>query len=244
MAVVKTLEECKRAVEYRGSLVIGADDTTRHPEADVEAEINSAYAEFVELLLERGFEHAITEGSQTAWPTSRADTNENYSLIDWPTGALSIARIDVYKAGQWDKLHETSWENLRGVAPTTGLSTTDRPTHFAVKTFGTVSAATQSAGKIALAPFATGGIYKISYVANWTAITNDSHLFIFPNETGFKWTIWTAVAAAMVRDGDRQNRYKMSVTERERCEKRIGKFVPQATTTTGGTMRRGRRYWG
>lgn len=245
MPVTKSLTEMKRAFEYEGSLVIGTDDDDRHPVDDVEAEINSSYAEFIELLVERGFNHALTEGAQTAFPSSRADTNENYSLIDWPATALCIVRIDVYKGGTWgDPLIETDWENIRNVTPLRGSSSCRMPTHYAVKTYGTVSTTSQSAGKIALAPFATGGVYKLSYVSNWAAITDDTYLFIFPSETGFRWTIWNAIARAMARDGDRQKRYDISVAERDRCEARIGRFIPQATTSQGGQMRRGRSYRG
>lgn len=244
--ITKTLTEFTRAVEYGANVrgAVGAGTTYRHPTDDVNAEINSSYAEYRELLVERGFDFFLTEGSQTALPSTRADTNENYSLIDWPATAELIKRVDVYKSGHWEALEEIDWSALRVAIGSSGTTTSERPRFFSPKSFGTVSGSTETAGKIALAPFATGGVYKLSYMTHWVDITTGANKFIFPTETGYRWSVWNCVAKLLIRDEDPQSLYSKTVNERERCEQRIGRFSPRTVSTGGGQMRRKANYLG
>lgn len=246
--ITKTLTEMKRAVEYGAGIrgQIGTGATFRHPTDDVEAEINSAYGEFREMLVDRSFDFYLVESSQQNLPTARGDTNENYSLIPWPLAAQLIRRIDVYMNGQWESLEELDWARLRDpicASGTTGGAGV-RPRFFSPKSYGTVSAATEAAGEIALAPFGHGGKYKLSYLPVWVDITDDTHKFIFPNETGFRWTVWNTIARLLIRDEDPGQRYTKSEKERERCEERIGRFSAKTISTGGGRMRRSARYHG
>lgn len=246
--IIKTLTELKRAVEYEASVrgQIGTGNTFRHPVDDIEAEVNSAYAEMREMLVTRDFDYFIEETAQALWPTSRADTDENYSLIDWPANALLIKRVDVVKNQNWESLEEIDWTQLRLAISPSANTTNQRPQFFSAKSFGTITGSTEVAGKIALAPFATGGKYKISYMPRWIDITNDTDEFIFPSETCFRWCVWNTVARICVRDESEMSttRYNKSVTERSICEDRIGKFVPRTIGTGGGQMRRNPNYHG
>jgi hypothetical protein len=246
--IVKTLAEVQRAVEYEASIrsQIGTGATFRHPTVDITAEINSSYAEFRELLVERDFDFFLEETAQANLPSTRADTLENYSLIDWPQAAQLIKRVDVYKDDEWESLEELDWSQIRQpqwVSPS-GRSVADRPKFFSPKSFGTVTAATEAVGKIALIPFATSGKYKISYLPRWTDITNPEHKMIFPSETGFRWTVWNTVLKVSVRDTDPGKRYDKALMILRTLEERIGRFTSRTISTGGTRMRRSRNYHG
>lgn len=244
--IVKTLTEFKRAVEYGAGIrgQIGAGSTFRHPTDDIETEINSSYGEYRELLVERDFDFFLTESAQASLPTTRADTNENYSLIDWPIAAQVIKRIDVYIQSTWQSLVEIDWARIRDAIPSSGTATAKRPLFFAPKAFGTITAATEVAGKIAIAPFCPVGTYKMTYMPHWTEITEDENEFIFPSETGYRWAVFNTIAKVLIRDGDPMNQLAKVEQHLMKAEERIGRFSARTIATGGSQMRRARRYFG
>ncbi len=244
--ITATLAEMIRAVEFGASIrgQIGAGNTFRHPTDDVIAEINSAYGEFQELLVDCDFDFFLVETALANLPTTRADTAENYSLIDWPATALVIKRVDVFVDNCWDPLEKLDWAQLRLPLPRTGNRVCRRPEYFSAKSFGTVTGATTSAGKIALAPFATKGQFKVSYLPQWPGITDTTFKFIFPSETGKRWCVWNTIARISIRDEDPGRRYDKSLKERQICEDRIGKFSAQTIATGPTRMMRSKHYNG
>lgn len=245
--IAKTLAEGIRAVEYGAGIrgQVGSGSTFRHPTDDVIAEFNSAYVEFRELMVERDFPLFLLETALTDLPSTRADTNENYSLIPWALTMQVIKRVDVYQNNEWSSLTELDWAGMRDAIQSTGSQGGRgyRPLYFSPKSFGTVSGATEAAGEIALAPFGTGGKYKLSYLPTWTAITDTTHKFIFPHETGFRWTVWNCIARLLIRDEDPGGRYTKSENERAKAEARIGRFQAKTIQTGGSGMRRSRNYF-
>jgi hypothetical protein len=248
VAVSKTLLEFRSKVEDLASIngQVGTTSAFRHLRSRVVEYCNSAYAELREELYTRKFDFYLLETALAAWPSSRADTNEQYSVIDWPSTALAIRRIDTYKNSEWLALTELDWARIRDVAPRTASSRTNRPTHYAWRDIGQPNTTSITAGKIALVPFATGGTYKISYLPRHTAIAdgNDTHVFVFPSETAFMWCVWTAVAAVTVRDRNRGGRYAMSISERKQLAQRMGIFGAAALATGGQQIRRSANFDG
>lgn len=239
----KTLAEAARAIPYVGGIKTGTGSTFRHPIEDLYPEINSAYRELREETIERDMGFYVAESALAALPTARASAQENYSLIDWPVTAQAIVRVDVLVNSYWDKLERLEWENLRGVLPVVASARSERPTHYAARDSGTVSAATQTAGKIALAPFCPSGSFKLSTLPHWVDITDVTHKFLFPSESAFRWMVWNVVARISIRDRDNGGRYKRALLEMQRCAEKMGRFATKGVPS-GGTMRRARRRWG
>lgn len=243
MALEKTLAECARAVQWGSSSKAGSGTTFRLDTGDLYPEINSAFRELREESVERDWPFYVTEGTLAALPTSRASTRENYSVVDWPTTAQAIVRVDVLVNGYWDSLTRVEWDNLREVLSHVASSSTARPTHYAPRDMGTVSGATQTAGKIAIAPFCRTGQYKLSTLSHWVDLTDTSHKFLFQSESAFRWMVWNTVARIACRDRNLANRYEMATREMERCAEKMGRFATKGVPS-GGTMRRARRRWG
>lgn len=239
----KTLTEAARAIPYVGGIKTGTGATFRHPVEDLYPEINSAYRELREETIERDMGFYVVESALATLPTARASAQENYSLIDWPLTAQAIVRIDVLVNGYWDKLERVEWENLRQVLPVVTTARSERPTHYSPRDSGTVVAATQTAGKIALAPFCPVGSYKMSTLPHWADISTVTDKFIFPTESAFRWMVWNVVARISCRDKNQGARYTMAVREMERCAEKMGRFATKGVPS-GGTMRRARRRWG
>jgi hypothetical protein len=237
--ITRSLVSIRTEVEYcadiRGQVV--ADG--RHPPDDVNRTINDVYRLFQTLLVTKGYTFYVQESSLAALPTARADTNEEYSLIDWPAAAVLIKRVDVYSGSGWIELEEIDWTQLRHVP---GCSSNSHPRYFAPKSHGTVSGSTLTAGKIALAPFGSNGTFKISYLPAWTDITTDAHLFLFPSEEGVQWVVWQTVRTIAARDNDSQKRWKMATDRTLECEAKIGSFVSKVIQTGPSQMRRSPTY--
>lgn len=247
MALEKTLAEAARAVQFASSSKGGTGTSFRLDlETDLYPEVNSAFRELREETVSRDVTFYVDEGTLTALPASRAATSENYSVIDWPTTAEAIVRVDVLVAGYWDKLERVDWENLRDVISPVSSTSMVRPTHFSPRSGGSVSGSTQSAGKIAIAPFCPVGSYKLSTIAHWVDLTNTAHKFLFPSEAAYRWMVWNVVARIAARDASAANRaarYQMATNEMARCAANIGRFATKGVPA-GGTMRRARRRWG
>lgn len=247
MAITKTLAVVQAKVLSLGNIKgqVGTGPTFRHPTDDIVADINTSYAEYRELLVARKFDYFLEETAQAELPTARADTNEQYSVIDWPVVALNLRRIDVYQYGEWKALKEIDWARLRDVIPRDASATNRRVEFFSPRSQATaVSATSQTAGKIALAPFSTSGSYKLTYLPPHVDITNTAHVFVFASEAGFMWTVWNTICNISIRDTDKERRYVPAVAERQRRAESIGTFSA-ATVATGGTqMRRAPGYNG
>lgn len=249
MPITKTLAEYQAKVESLASIKgqVGSGATFRHPTDDIADTLNSSYAEYREMLVSRKFDFFLEETAQAALPASRADTNEQYALIDWPPAALSIRRVDVYQRNEWDALSEVEWGRIRDVLPRSGTATSSRYRNFSAKTHGTPSTTTLVTGKLAIMPFSTAqGVFKVTYLPRHTNISssNPTHVFLFASESGYMWSVWNAVAQLTIRDRDVGKRHAPSLIERTRREKEIG-FSSANTIATGGLqMRRSPRYNG
>jgi hypothetical protein len=251
--ISKTLAQYRAAVVYEAGIggTVGEGSTYRHDQDQIDAELNSVFQAFREELTSRDFPFYVEETEQESLPTERADDNEQYSLIDWPTTAHEIRRIDVYVRSEWEALVPVDWSRIRDVAPRSN-QTNHRPRFYAVKKQGTPNSfegvdGTEyevEAGKIALIPFATNGVYKMSYLPVWTYALDEDELFVFPSEIGFRWCVWEAVRRISVRDRNAGNRGTMAAEERALCEQKLGRYVPRVVNTGGSTMRRSARYNG
>ena len=113
---------------------------------------------------------------------------------------------------------------------------------YAVKTIGSVSAATLTPGKIGLAPFSSAGSYKATYLPEWANITTDAHLFLFHDELGAQWTMWNTVIKYSAQDNNAKKRYEIASVQLEKCSQLIGHFVPQIASTGPLTVTRSPDY--
>jgi hypothetical protein len=241
MALTKTLAVVLNTCVKEADIVLGTGSTNRHETSDAIVYINDSHRAMMTLLTTRGIDFYLTETSLAALPTSRADTNEQYSLVDWPSGSTLIKRVDVYSDSTWHELHRRDWTQLRHECRSSS-SNAPRPLVYAPKSQGTVSGATFTAGKIALAPFSSNGTYKITYQPEWTNITDTSHLFMYPDETCAQWVVWDFVIKVSARDNNAKKRFEIANQRQAKCEAQIGHFVPNIVQTGPMTVTRSPDY--
>ena len=241
MAVTRTLNAMLNRGAKLADIQLGTGTSARHETDDAVLYLNDSYRQYLTLLVTRGFDFALNETPQNPLPSTRADTNEQYSLIDWPSGAILIKRIDVYSDGDWHELDRRDWTTLRSEWRSSS-ATARRPVVYAPKSHGTVSGATFTAGKIALAPFSANGMYKVTYQPEWADITNTSHVFLFADEHGVQWVLWDFVIKISARDRDVRKRHDIAVAAQARAEGLIGHFVPAVVQTGPQTMVRSPNY--
>jgi hypothetical protein len=242
MPLTRTLAAVLNRCVKAADVVLGTGTASRHETDDAILYVNDSYRALQTFLVTRGFDYFLVETSLANLPSSRADTNEQYSLIDWPSGAVSLKRIDVYSDGEWSELDKRDWTALRSEYRSGSTSGHRRPLVYAPKSHGTVATTVFTAGKIALAPFSSNGKYKISYLPEWVDITNTTHLFLFPDELSCQWLIWDFVAKISIRDRDKLGKHDDSVIERGRMEALIGHHVPSVVGTGPISVQRSPSY--
>lgn len=243
MALTKTLLAMRTLIGKEADVTIaaGTDATKRHDVTEANVYVNDSYRAYLSMMTTRGFDYFLVESSQAALPSSRADTNEQYSLVDWPASALALKRVDVYSAGEWHELPRRDWSQLRSEGRSSA-ATASRPLVFAVKSHGTVATTVLTPGKIAFAPFSTNGRYKLTYLPEWANITTDSHLFLFHDEWGAQWMAWDCVIKYSAQDNNAKKRFEIASIQQKKCEDMIGHFVPQVVSTGPLTVTRSPDY--
>lgn len=237
--LTKALSDVRSDLEYQADIKLNS--AGRHTPDQVDRLINDSFRSLQDKLSAIGSVFYLVEGAQATLPTSRADTNEVYSVIDWPVAARTISRVDVFVDGCWSSLERVEWIHIRKYARGVD-SPAFRPIVFAVKSSGEVATTTASAGEIAIAPFSSNGSYKLSYLPEWTNLTTDSHLFRFPNEAAFQWLIWDCTVKIAARDRDSKKRHAIAVSERAKCEEELSSLSPAMVDTGSQTVTRSRRY--
>lgn len=214
----------------------------RHAEADNLVMLNDSYRMTREHYTIKGFRYYIEPTASSTGP-SAAETGETYGVVDYPVTALSLQGFDVFYDGDWHPLEEIDWENRRRFQC---QATRPRyPQYFALRSFGSVSGATEAAGKIAFFPFVSGITYRLHILPEWQDITEPTHKFIFPNQAGYDLMIGDAVfKVAGMRDGDKAKRVVLAQQLIERAKVTIGEFVPKVVTAGPKTMRRAPSFRG
>ncbi len=243
MAITKTLVAMRTLIGKEADVTIaaGTDATKRHDVTEANVYVNDSYREYLSFMTTRGFDYFLVESSLANLPAARADTNEQYSLIDWPSSALALKRVDVYSQGEWHELQRRDWSQLRSESRSSA-ATASRPLVYAVKSIGTVATTVLTAGKIALAPFSTNGRYKTTYLPEWANLATDSHLFLFHDEWGAQWMTWNTVIKYSAQDNNAKKRFEIASIQLAKCEAMIGHFVPQIASTGPLTVTRSPDY--
>lgn len=241
MAITKALSVQRNTCVKMADIVVGSASTDRHQLDDVNVYVNDSHRALMTLLTTRGFDFYLAETSLASLPTSRADTNEQYSVVDWPDDSTFIKRVDVYSSDRWHELDRRDWTQLRSESRSRSDGAT-RPLVWAPKSQGSVSGTDFTSGKIALAPFSSNGTYKITYQPEWSDITTDTHLFLYPDEICAQWVVWDFVAKVAIRDRDGKKRRDMALLERTHAEELIGSFVPKIVQSGPLTVTRSPGY--
>lgn len=242
MAITKTLARVLNRCVKEADIVLatGTDATKRHDTTDAVERVNDSHRALMTLLTTRGFDFYLSETAQLPLPTTRADTLEQYSLVPWPL-SVSIKRVDVLSDSEWHELDRRDWSQLRSESRST-QSGASRPLVFAPKTQGSVAGTVYTAGTIALAPFSSNGKYKITFLPEWTDITNTAHLFLYPDEVCAQWVVWDFVIKISARDNNAKQRYAIALERQDTCQKLIGHYVPNILSTGPLTVTRSPGY--
>lgn len=240
--IVKTLQQVHDRV---ASLADVAGQTTgtnpRHPEADNFLMINDSYATYREHLVTKGFREFISPTAALDGPAA-PETLETYGVVDFPTTAMALTGFDVLDGSEWRPLEEIDWEERRSWQQTlTGGAA--RPLYYSLRSFGEVSAAAESVGKVAFFPFKATVKYRLHILPEWVAITNGTHKMIFPSSSGFDFVVAHAVIKiAGMRDGDKAKRVVIAQAMLDAAIAQIGQFVPRLTSSGAKTIRRSPSY--
>ncbi len=189
--------------------------------------LNRTYKELRSLVSQHGEEFFRTSSTSTAIPARAA--GEDWIELTFPTDATEIIGVDVQLAGTWYELVHGSFAQRR-VWP--GPNRCDSPGEWTTLSMPQPSTTTVTAGKIVIWPPTLSGNYKIHYLPKWTALTDDTHVFvIFPD-----WLEWLLAKAALViiqRDNNKKNAAEIVMQRLARAQ---GAIIAHARRSRRGTV--------
>lgn len=196
--ITQTLAQFETDFRYLADVQGLATSAGRHPSANLIVLFNASYRSLRDLVLSYNYTQFLVRGATTALPTTAVETNERYAVIAVPEAVNQVKMLDIRIApDDWRFLPEVSILQLRELTRSRwrGVAETPRrPRGWCLLTSGTVSAATFTAGSIALAPVPTGGDYALWTMPEWTDITNTAHVFLFANEDWRQWMLFDVMA--------------------------------------------------
>lgn len=178
---------------------------TRHSDALLTRMINASWRDLRTKVTNAGFDYFLLSTDVAALPTSAVESGEQYTEVDWPTGAAKIYGFDVQIGTGWFPLQRGTWQQRRDYQSTIGTisaGTQLTPGIFVPRTLPTESTTGVSAGKIALFPLDTrGNNYRIWYLPYWVdiAAANTTYVF-FGHDDWFQWAVYDVCWKVFVRD--------------------------------------------
>lgn len=217
----------------------GQDD--RHTPTELLAQFNASAGELRVRLSNLGFDWFLERVGSTL-PTTAAVTGETYAEIDWPKDAQRIYRVDVlFQTGLWLPLRPVTIGGLRDFQLFNNFwdvpGITDGPCAWAMRKAPFGNAATETAGKIMIAPVPlTARPYAMFYLANWSdLIATDT----FNGHASFQeWIVQDMVCKITERDNDSQQAFGIASNERARLENLFAQEAPKTQLAQADIPRR------
>ena len=225
-------DDLRRRADLRGM-------TTRHPDADLRRELTQSLRALRAMITRSGGEFFITATAPAALPTAAPVTGEQHLEIDWPSGAIAIAGLDVRAGDLWVPLDPVSFASRRDYQGRAG-----RPQAFVVRTLPTETPdTTLTAGKIQIYPLDTQGLdHRVWYLPELPELSNTSHVINGFDGDWFEWVLWDATVKLCAEDDDVQNVDQIATRERAIVQERIVASVSRVVRDKPLSPRRHRAY--
>lgn len=209
MPLTRTLLQCRIDLCQAAGIDTDAagNSIPRHPTTELNGFLNASHRALrswvTNSLHYNLYKARSADANLPTTPPASAPT-ETYAEIPWPTTAVDILGIDVLDAQgyNWRSLEPVDWDSRREwIARFPFMAIPNNyPRAFSVISEGSVSAATLTAGTIALFPLPSGGTYTVWSLPHWADITNDTHLFLCGDEDWFQWMTHWGVQRVCGRD--------------------------------------------
>jgi hypothetical protein len=213
MAFTLALSEARAELIHLAAIDGKTGSNGRHGSTRLDSLLNRKYRMLLARAATLGYPHARQSATGTL---GAALANEDFISLDIPDAAIEVVGVDVrggHGSNKWEKLDALTWEQRRdvhidrngvrcdGVLPRHGVG------FWAQRSADDVSGPTLTRGALAIWPTRLAGkAYTVYYPKKWTAITQDSHVFLLYDG----WDEWLLNAAAMAvcqRDTNKRTNY-------------------------------------
>lgn len=220
MAAFKTLLQLRTLV-IQGAGIFGQTGASgRHPTATLDEMINRYIEAVRSLVRTEGGPQFQKLGDIADIPAATA--NEDFIAVPWPDDAEEVTGVDVLSSGcpEWRALDDADWEQRRALNfslnyPQGGVG------WWAVKDMPEARGSTTvDAGTLALFPSDLSGSYRISYVEQFTPLSDDTHKWVCHAD----WATWVVASCVMeISQGDNNKRknYEKAEASLNRAQLRI-----------------------
>lgn len=245
----KTLAQWKQRTSVLADILgqVGAGSTFRHSTDIVDEIADETYKRLRGLTARKGFREYLVQTAKDALPTTAVSTDEQFATIAYPTGATHIRGLDVLQNSRWRRLKKLDgWAERRDHQDVNEAWMHERPYAWDVLSHGSVSAASVTAGTIAIFPVPTDGEYTLWYLPDWTPIAgHDTYLFLYREQCWYDYHVAQGVIEICgLRDNDAQRgRAAYAVTMSDKAELAIGEFTSQESNDGARSWTRDRRNY-
>ena len=232
----RTLAQLRSEARY---LADAEGSTSRHPDADVNRQINAAIRAYRAFVTSHGLPYYLTT-TTPATLASTVATGTRYSSVPWPSSALEIRGVAVASSTDAD-----DWYPLTPTAllPEVFRSRAQRPEYYAVlRVPEAAGSSSVTAGELALMPGTEDGAYRITYLAEFTDLSEDAHVFLALPD-GVQFVIQTVVMALSQRDDDQNETYAIASRRKDEAAAAIELAATRARQG-GPLLPRRRARWG
>lgn len=239
----RTLAQLRAEVRYLGD---SEGLTARHPDADVNRRVNAQISAYRAFVTSNGLPYFI-ESTAAATLTGSTVTDEQYSEVPYPAGAVQILGVDVSSAtsgvDDWWSLQPVTWQARRNAR--WGYQSGGCPRFFAIRRVPQANPADLDAvlaGVLALFPASETGAYKVHYLPAHVDLAADADLFVALPEA-HQWVVWSVVQDLAARDDDQRETYVIAGQKKAEAESRI--LASIGRVQSAGPLlprRRGRRF--
>lgn len=203
--------------------------TDRHPDADLSRLINQSIRALRVLLTEAGGRlYTKTTGALTL--TGTPVVNESYSVVPWPTDAVSITGVDVMTTNiapvLWQACRPVSFGQRRNRQATYLPGNVNTPVEFCILSIPQGSGSTTVPGSIALFPSASSGFYQLWYLPDFIELSADTDVFVGPPDA-VQWVLQDCTLLLSERDDDQRQTSQLAAAKKQECQLRLFEGVQQ-----------------
>lgn len=214
----KTLQQFIDDVVYEAGIDGQSISTGRHSFANLVSRFNVTWDSVLELAARAGQIEALEESTAATLPA--ATGNEDFSIIAWPTTAVSVHSIDVFGSGTdgWESLEPIRFANRR-----LPKKSPDRLGWWAIKKLPKENGTTVTAGDIAVFPETLAGFqYKVYYREAWLPIPAASTTnVIIGYPDWFQWAVNSMVQIITKRDTNKKDTFAAATLLKNEAEAAI-----------------------
>lgn len=183
---------------------------TRHPDADITTDLNMSFRTMRDIVSSCGSPVFLEPTAPAALPTAPPLAGEQYVEVDWPLNYTAIYGVDVLQQGNWQRLRQADFSQLRTLSPDANqyyeldfYTPPLAPFYWCIRKVPTAVTTVATVGKLMIFPVPSGAqSYRLWGLEIFDDISTTS---LFPGHSNWhEWMILDTAIKRVIRDSNQQ----------------------------------------